>query len=109
MLLPIPYKGPDSPLRFQLFVNGGRLVALKNKGKERQATGEGMDAKIVRDGMVRAFKEITGGPPSMAAGLGLVYAHPMARFELNFSLPLAMARGEQSTKGLQFGVGINFM
>jgi len=109
MLFPVPYKGADSPLRFQVFVNGGRLVALKNKGKDRHAAAEGMDTRTVRDGMVRAFREITGGPPSMAAGLGLVYAHPMARFELNFSLPLAMARGEQSTKGLQFGVGINFM
>ena len=48
------------------------------------------------------------GMPSMAAGLGVVYAHPVARFELNFSLPLVTRRGEEGRKGLQFGVGIKF-
>jgi len=47
--------------------------------------------------------------PSTAIGLGLVYAHPVARFELNFSLPVVVRRGEESRKGLQFGVGINFL
>ncbi|CRK18227.1 hypothetical protein BN1723_011543 [Verticillium longisporum] len=49
------------------------------------------------------------GPPSVAAGMGLVYAHPVARFELNFSLPLVVRRGEVGTKGVQVGVGINFL
>jgi outer membrane protein insertion porin family len=49
------------------------------------------------------------GIPSMAAGVGVVYAHPVARFELNFSLPLVLRRGEEGRKGLQFGVGINFL
>ena len=29
-----------------------------------------------------------------------MYAHPVARFELNFSLPLVMRRGEEARKGL---------
>ncbi|KAF3353890.1 hypothetical protein VdG1_07920 [Verticillium dahliae VDG1] len=45
----------------------------------------------------------------VAAGVGLVYAHPVARFELNFSLPLVVRRGEVGTKGVQVGVGINFL
>ncbi|CAI4211708.1 unnamed protein product [Parascedosporium putredinis] len=104
LLLPVPYKGPESGLRFQLFLNGGRLVALKNKGKGRNTGSPLLEPQTVRDGMVKAFKDIwfSGIPPSMAAGFGLVYGHPMARFELNFGLPLAMARGEQCTKGLQY-------
>jgi outer membrane protein insertion porin family len=109
VLLPVPYKGADSPLRFQVFLNGGRLAALRSKGKDKQAVAEGMGGRAVRNAMARAMREITAGPPSLAVGLGLVYAHPMARFEMNFGVPLAMARGEQATKGLQFGVGINFM
>ncbi|KPM39601.1 hypothetical protein AK830_g6972 [Neonectria ditissima] len=110
MLLPVPYKGPDSGLRFQLFANGGRLVALKNKGKATPEGGaQGLDASAVRNGMVNAVGELLNGVPSLAAGVGLVYAHPVARFELNFSLPLALRRGEMSTKGLQVGVGINFL
>ncbi|SPO05545.1 related to cell surface protein homologous to bacterial outer membrane proteins [Cephalotrichum gorgonifer] len=114
LLMPLPYKGPESGLRMQAFLSAGRLVALRPKGKGRQ-TGEGssggMDGRTVRDGMARAFRDIwfSGAPPSVAAGFGLVYGHPMARFELNFGLPLAMARGEQCTKGLQVGVGINFL
>lgn len=110
MLLPLPRSGPSSPLRFQVFANGGRLVALKNKGKSKES-GEGtsLDSKAVKDGMKAALSELTNGLPSLAAGFGLVYAHPVARFELNFSLPLVMRRGEEGRKGLQVGVGINFL
>jgi outer membrane protein insertion porin family len=56
-----------------------------------------------------AIYDLFDGLPSLAAGIGLVYAHPVARFELNFSLPLILRRGEESVKGLQVGVGINFL
>ncbi|KJZ71665.1 hypothetical protein HIM_08977 [Hirsutella minnesotensis 3608] len=109
MLLPLPYKGPDSGLRFQLFANGGRLVALEDRSRGKETGSQGMSAKAVTNGMLRAFGNLVNGAPSMAAGVGLVYAHPVARFELNFSLPLVMRRGEVSTKGLQMGVGISFL
>lgn len=110
MLLPVPYKGPDSGLRFQLFANGGRLVALKDKTKSGQeGAAQGLSGASVRNGMVGAVGELFNGLPSIAAGAGLVYAHPVARFELNFSLPLTLRRGEASTKGFQVGVGINFL
>lgn len=110
MLLPVPYKGPDSGLRFQLFANGGRLVALKSKSKASAERGiQGLSPSAVGSGMANAAGELFNGAPSLSAGMGLVYAHPVARFELNFSLPLVMRRGEASTKGLQVGVGINFL
>lgn len=109
MLLPLPYRGPDSALRFQLFANGGRLVALKNKNKSREKVSQGMGLGEVSRGMLGAVGELVNGVPSLAAGVGLVYAHPVARFELNFSLPLVLRRGEVGTKGFQVGVGINFM
>ncbi|TEA17013.1 SAM50-like protein [Colletotrichum sidae] len=106
MLFPLPYKGPDSSLRFQVFANSGRLVALKNKSK---TPGESLDASGVARSMLGALNDLGTGLPSTAVGLGLVYAHPVARFELNFSLPLVLRRGEQGTKGFQVGVGINFL
>ncbi|KAG8671142.1 hypothetical protein FPOAC2_04466 [Fusarium poae] len=110
MLLPVPYKGPDSGLRFQLFANGGRLVALKDPRKSSGgASTTELTGSDVRNGLVNAVGEVFNGVPSVAAGVGLVYAHPVARFELNFSLPLALRKGEASTKGLQVGVGINFL
>lgn len=112
MLFPLPrIGGDDSPLRFQLFANGGRLVALESKkgARETESKGLAMSNGQVRNGMLRALGELTNGLPSLAAGFGLVYAHPVARFELNFSLPLVIRRGEQARKGLSVGVGINFM
>jgi outer membrane protein insertion porin family len=112
-LVPLPRTGPDSPLRLQLFANAGRLVALNtsSKGKEEKEGREGlaMDSATVFKGVKSAARELTNGLPSLAAGVGLVYAHPVARFELNFSLPLVLRQGEEGRKGLQVGVGINFL
>jgi outer membrane protein insertion porin family len=112
-LVPLPRTGPDSPLRLQLFANAGRLVALNtsSKGKEEKGGREGlaMDSATVFKGVKSAAGELTNGLPSLAAGVGLVYAHPVARFELNFSLPLVLRQGEEGRKGLQVGVGINFL
>ncbi|KAK3381977.1 surface antigen-domain-containing protein [Podospora didyma] len=111
MLLPLPRTGPASPLRIQLFANGGRLVALKNQSKATEVSSEslGMDSRTVVNGLKSAVWELANGLPSLAAGVGLVYAHPVARFELNFSLPIVQRVGEQGRKGLQVGVGINFL
>lgn len=104
LLFPFPRLGKDSPLRFQIFANGGRLLALKSAGEKG-----GMSSKAVQKSVYRTVAELANGLPSLAAGFGIVYAHPVARFELNFSLPLVLRRGEEGRKGLQFGVGINFL
>ncbi|KAI8628378.1 outer membrane protein, OMP85 family [Xylariaceae sp. FL1651] len=109
MLIPLPRVGPDSPFRIQLFANGGRLVAMNKTKSDDTASGQRMTAASVWDSMISATKDISTGLPSIAAGVGLVYAHPVARFELNFSLPLVMRKGETARKGLQVGVGINFL
>ena len=128
-----------SPLRLQFFVNGGRLVALRSFAKgsgggrarregieskdddlvvvpsdspssaSLRGPGATMDMAAVTRGMRAAISDITHGLPSVAAGFGLVYAHPVARFELNCSLPLVMRRGEEARKGLQVGVGLDFL
>ena len=129
LLLPLPRAGADSPFRLQLFANGGRLAAVKSSSsassssrrREKKQDGDGGDnagqgrggkfqgAAGVWDGVLAAARDVADGPPSVAAGVGLVYAHPVARLELNFSLPLVVRRGEEARKGLQVGVGINFL
>lgn len=106
LLFPIPRVGLDRPFRFQAFVNGGRLLALKDSG-----VGEGGErgGSVTRKSVSSTLQELGNGLPSMAAGFGLVYAHPVARFELNFTLPLVLRRGEDARKGLQFGIGINML
>ena len=103
LLFPIPRVGKDKPFRFQIFANGGRLLTL------RRAKMEGTDGETVSHRLSSTVAELGNGLPSMAAGFGLVYAHPVARFELNFSLPLVLRRGEDGRKGLQFGIGINML
>ena len=103
LLFPIPRVGKDRPLRFQIFANGGRLLALKTPKMG------GTDGEKSRQALSSTVAELGNGLPSMAAGFGLVYAHPVARFELNFSLPLVLRKGEDARKGLQFGVGINML
>lgn len=102
LLLPLPRVGKDSPLRLQLFANGGRLLALKGRGGN-------LDFTTVQQSLTKTVSELGKDLPSVAAGVGLVYAHPVARFELNLALPLVLRRGETGSKGLQFGVGINFL
>jgi outer membrane protein insertion porin family len=105
LLIPFPRIGKDTPLRFQLFANAGRLIALKDsKGK-----GKAEDGKSQQKDFYGSVTQLGNGIPSLSAGFGVVYAHPVARFELNFGLPLVIRRGELGRKGLQFGVGINFL
>ncbi|KAF5862803.1 hypothetical protein ETB97_011151 [Aspergillus alliaceus] len=104
LLLPLPRVGAERPLRLQAFVNGGRLLPLRTAQKSSPTTGS-----EVKDAMVSTLSELGNGMPSLSAGVGLVYAHPAARFELNFSLPLVLRKGEEGRKGLQLGIGINFL
>jgi outer membrane protein insertion porin family len=95
LLFPVPRVGKETPLRLQAFVNGGRLLSLKNGGKEGSVS--------------KALGSLADGLPSTAAGFGLVYAHPVARVEINFSLPLVLRQREEARKGLSFGVGVEFL
>jgi outer membrane protein insertion porin family len=107
LLCPLPRTGKDTPLRLQAFINGGRLLALKSR-PSKESDGV-LDGKTIKEGFQRTFADMKKDLPSAAAGLGLVYAHPMARFELNFTLPLVMREHEQARKGIQFGIGVTFL
>jgi outer membrane protein insertion porin family len=107
LLTPLPRTGVDTPLRLQLFVNAGRLLALKGlggKSGEQQLTKD-----TVKESVRKTVEELKSGLPSATAGIGLVYAHPLARFEINFSVPVVMKRDELARKGVQFGVGVTFL
>ncbi|KAI4619670.1 hypothetical protein J4E83_005525 [Alternaria metachromatica] len=108
LLLPIPRVGKETPLRLQAFINGGRLLALKNPNSKKEDGSFGSSSDVT-GAIQKSFSSLTAELPSAAAGLGLVYAHPVARFEINFSLPLVMRAKEEGRKGLSFGVGIEFL
>ena len=104
LLVPLPRLGKESGLRMQAFLTGGRLLALPGAGKEGSLTSDG-----VRENMRSTLKELQNGLPSTSAGVGLVWASQLGRFELNFSLPLVIRSGEEARKGLSFGIGLNFL
>ncbi len=107
LLFPLPGVGAQKPFRMHAFINGGRLLALKKPVKDDSENGA--TQAVVNKSVYSTVAELANGLPSTSAGFGLVYAHPAARFELNFSLPLILRKGEEGRKGLQFGIGINLL
>lgn len=90
VLTRLPGLARENPLRFLVFANGGSVL--------------GLDKANVRDTLLDAVLS-----PSVAAGFGLAYRHPVARFELNVTFPLVARECEGIRKGLQFGVGLSFL
>lgn len=64
--------------------------------------------KVVGAGVPSPWRHLAGGY-STSAGMGLLYNHPMARFELNFVLPLSAHASDYTRKGIQYGVGVSFL
>lgn len=47
--------------------------------------------------------------PSVSSGVGILYNHPAARFELNFGMPLVSGQSDSVRKGIQWGIGLEFL
>ena len=110
LLLPFPKVGKEAPLRLQAFVNGGRLVGLGDAtGSDEKNKSSTMTSSDVGKSLLSSILQLGDGLPSMSAGVGVVYAIPAARFEVNFSLPLVVRRGEEARKGLSVGLGMSFL
>ncbi|CAM0135127.1 unnamed protein product [Umbelopsis sp. WA50703] len=90
LITPLP-KLADKPLRGHVFVNAGTLIPWKT----------GTNAADTAQALIRS--------PSVATGFGIIYHHSVARLELNFCIPLTVARGDQFKRGFQLGLGLNFM
>lgn len=110
ILMPLPRVGKEHPIRLQAFVNGGRLLALQDRRGDASSKAKGpMSSEDVKREVRATVADLGDGLPSMAAGVGVVYAISVARFELNFTLPLVTRRGEEARKGISLGVGLNFL
>ncbi|KAJ3328547.1 hypothetical protein HDU93_001430 [Gonapodya sp. JEL0774] len=80
----------DGPLKGHVFVNAGGLGIMKN----------GPTPTSLLDLIAN---------PSASAGAGVVVRFSIARLELNYSLPLAMRRGDEARPGWQLGLGVQFL
>ncbi|KAF7728831.1 hypothetical protein EC973_005457 [Apophysomyces ossiformis] len=90
MIAPLP-KYESKPIRAHAFINAGSSVPWK----------QGASAE-------KALQSLTQSP-SVAVGFGLIFRHSIARIELNYCVPLTAARGDQIKRGLQLGIGLNFL
>lgn len=84
-------KYETSNFKFHNFLNFGKLLPFNSNKSTKQLV-----------------KDITTNH-SVSYGFGILYNHPMARFELNFVLPLAAHERDYIRKGLQYGIGISFL
>ena len=107
LLFPLPGLGWNETFKGQIFMNCGRLLALQ--GPEASGAEKEGDGSSVGKRLKSTIGQLADGYPSTSAGLGLVYAHPIARLEVNLVLPLVVRKGEAARKGLQWGIGINFL
>lgn len=87
----IPYTASDSNFKFHNFINYGKLRLMNH-------------AQPLSYNVNQLFNQL-----SVSCGFGILYNHPMARFELNFVLPLSTHQRDFTRKGLQYGIGISFL
>jgi outer membrane protein insertion porin family len=91
LVSPIPFlkNNVESGFRIHNFVNFGKLVPM--------------------EGGIKSTISQLKCQYSVSYGIGILFNHPMARFELNFVLPLAVHDRDYTRKGLQYGIGVSFL
>lgn len=84
-------KYEESNFKIHNFINFGKLLPINQTKTSKE---------LAKD----LIKE-----HSISYGFGLLFNHPVARFELNFVLPLAVHERDYTRKGIQYGIGISFL
>ncbi|KIY43211.1 hypothetical protein FISHEDRAFT_53949 [Fistulina hepatica ATCC 64428] len=81
------------PVKLHAWTNVGRLDTLQNK--QPPSPQNSISHLLSR--------------PSIAAGVGILYNFDPIRFEVNFGVPLTASASDGMNKGLQVGVGLEFL
>ncbi|KAK7471006.1 hypothetical protein VKT23_002419 [Stygiomarasmius scandens] len=82
---------PDWPVKTHVFLNAGRLDPIDQ-------------SRSLVDNIKNTITK-----PSISAGVGLIYKFDPVRVELNFGLPLVANRSDGTRKGVQVGLGLEFL
>ncbi|EIM81386.1 uncharacterized protein STEHIDRAFT_171771 [Stereum hirsutum FP-91666 SS1] len=82
---------PHWPLKAHFFLNAGQL----------QGSQPGIS---LRDTLATCVSK-----PSISAGVGLIYLFDPIRVELNFGVPLVASKSDGLRKGIQVGMGLEFL
>ncbi|KAF8736125.1 hypothetical protein AX14_000848 [Amanita brunnescens Koide BX004] len=84
-------KKPHWPIKSHVWVNCGQLDSLD---RTRPIT-QSFPGTLLR--------------PSISAGIGLIYRFDPIRVELNFGVPLAANKSDAMRRGIQVGMGLEFL
>lgn len=87
---------PHWPVKAHAFLNAGQLEPL-----HRHEDGVGSS---LRSSISTALTQ-----PSVSTGVGLIYHFDPVRVELNFGVPLAARTSDGTRKGVQIGIGLEFL
>lgn len=58
--------------------------------------------------LIPALKDLIS-QPSISAGVGLIYRFDPIRVEVNFGMPLVAAKSDTLRRGIQVGIGLEFL
>ncbi|KAF8067576.1 surface antigen-domain-containing protein [Lyophyllum atratum] len=86
----IPTK-PHWPVKGHAWLNAGRLDAID----KTQDLGDNLRRTLMS--------------PSISAGVGVIYRFDPVRVEVNFGVPLVTSKSDGSRRGLQVGMGLEFL
>ncbi|GLB39335.1 putative surface antigen [Lyophyllum shimeji] len=86
----IPTK-PHWPVKTHAWVNAGRLDAID----QSQPLADNVRKTLMN--------------PSISAGVGLIYRFDPIRVEVNFGVPLVAAKSDGARRGIQVGMGLEFL
>jgi outer membrane protein assembly factor BamA len=92
----IPRK-PHWPVKAHAFLNAGQLEPLHRHE-------DGGVGSSLRSSVSAALSQ-----PSISTGVGLIYHFDPVRVEVNFGVPLAARASDGTRKGVQVGIGLEFL
>jgi outer membrane protein insertion porin family len=92
---------PHWPVKAHAFLNAGQLESFRWRADTRTGTDAG---STLRSTVAAALTQ-----PSVSAGVGLIYIFDPVRVELNFGVPLAARASDGTRKGVQVGIGLEFL
>ena len=86
---------PHWPVKVHAFLNAGQLEPLQRH--------DGVGSSL------RSSISATLSQPSISTGVGLIYHFDPVRAEVNFGVPLAARASDGTRKGVQVGIGLEFL
>jgi len=101
---------PQWPVKLHAWVNAGRLDGV-NQGTVFALfalLGE-FHSYHVTDDPIRATVLSSLSSPSISVGLGLLYRFDPVRIEMNFGVPVVASKSDGMKRGMQVGIGLEFL